>query len=94
MITIPKLFEICGYHISIWSNENGEAIHVHVSKGRPTPNSPKIWITRDGKLKPTDSCSKIPPKDLRSIMDKLQLNVDSIISFWNAYHGYSKFIDD
>lgn len=29
---MPKLFIIDGYQISIWSNENGESIHVHVSK--------------------------------------------------------------
>lgn len=29
---MPKLFVIDGYQISIWSNENGEPIHVHVLK--------------------------------------------------------------
>jgi len=29
---MPKLMTIRGYQISIWSNENGEEIHVHVSK--------------------------------------------------------------
>ena len=27
---MPKIFEIYGYVISIWSNENGEPVHVHI----------------------------------------------------------------
>lgn len=36
---LPKLFMVSGYTVS---NENGEPIHVHVSKGKPTPNATKI----------------------------------------------------
>lgn len=35
---MPKLFVIDDYQISIWSNENGEPIHIHVSKKRPSAN--------------------------------------------------------
>lgn len=38
---MPKLLTINGYQISIWSNENGEPIHVHISKKKPTLNSTK-----------------------------------------------------
>ena len=27
---------------------DGEPIHVHVSKGKPSPNATKIWLTRAG----------------------------------------------
>ena len=30
---------VSGYIVYFWSNEEGELIHVHVSKGRPTPVS-------------------------------------------------------
>ena len=30
---LPKLFTVSGYTVYFWSNENGEPIHVHVSKG-------------------------------------------------------------
>ena len=39
---------VSGYIVYFWSNEEGELIHVHVSKGRPTPNATKIWLTRTG----------------------------------------------
>ena len=29
---------VSGYIVYFWSNEEGELIHVHVSKGRPTDN--------------------------------------------------------
>lgn len=34
---LPKLFMVSGYTVYFWSNENGEPIHVHVAKGKPTP---------------------------------------------------------
>ena len=45
---MPKLFTVSGYTVYFWSNENGEPIHVHVSKGKPTPNATKIWLTKSG----------------------------------------------
>lgn len=38
---LPKLFIVSGYIVYFWSNEEGEPIHVHVSKGKPTPNATK-----------------------------------------------------
>lgn len=41
---LPKLFMVCGYTVYFWSNENGEPIHVHISKGKPTPNATKYGL--------------------------------------------------
>lgn len=30
---MPRLFTVSGYIVYFWSNENGEPIHVHISKG-------------------------------------------------------------
>jgi hypothetical protein len=38
---LPNLFTVSGYKIYFWSNEYGEPIHVHVSKGKPSVNSTK-----------------------------------------------------
>ena len=43
---LPKLFMVSGYTVYFWSNENGEPILVHVSKGKPMPNATKIWLTK------------------------------------------------
>lgn len=45
---LPKLFMVSGYTVYFWSNENGEPIHVHIAKGKPTPNATKIWLTKSG----------------------------------------------
>ena len=39
---------VSGYTVYFWSNENNEPIHVHVTKGKPTPNATKIWLTKSG----------------------------------------------
>ena len=49
MVIVPKvLLDFLGYTFYFYSNENGEPIHIHVSKGRPSENSAKFWIKRDG----------------------------------------------
>ena len=46
-LILPNIFELYGYKIYFWSNENNEPIHVHVSKGVPKGNSTKIWLTKN-----------------------------------------------
>lgn len=89
---MPKLFVIDGYQISIWSNENGEPIHVHVSKKRPSANSTKLWLLSNGtfvKANPNDK--RIPDAVLNRIIKKLQPQALMIRNFWVAYHGYEKY---
>lgn len=45
---MPNLFTVSGYKVYFWANEKGEPIHVHVSKGKPSPNGTKIWLTKTG----------------------------------------------
>lgn len=45
---MPQVFKIAGYTVYFWVNENDplEPVHVHISKGVPSPNATKIWITK------------------------------------------------
>ena len=89
---MPKLFVIDGYQISIWSNENGEPIHVHVSKKRPSANSTKLWLLSNGtfiKANPNDK--RISDAVLNRIIKKLQPQALMVRNFWVAYHGYEKY---
>ncbi|MGN0987043.1 MAG: DUF4160 domain-containing protein [Otoolea sp.] len=45
---LPSLFTVSGYKVYFWSNEFGEPIHVHISKGKPSQNATKVWLTRSG----------------------------------------------
>ena len=65
----PKLFTVSGYIVYFWSNEEGEPIHVHISKGKPSPNATKIWITRTGGCIVANNGSKIPNKELNELME-------------------------
>ena len=90
---MPKILMINGYQVSIWSNENGEPMHVHVSKRKPSANSPKFWLLSDGTFiaaNPNDK--RIPENELRVIIKKLNANADYIRDFWIAYHQYEKYI--
>lgn len=40
---LPKLFMVSGYTVYFWSNENNEPLHVHIAKGKPTPNATKRY---------------------------------------------------
>ena len=64
----------CGYKIYFWSNENCEPIHVHISKGNPSGNSTKIWLTKSGGCIVANNNSNIPDKDLRKIKEALIYN--------------------
>lgn len=66
---MPKLFMVSGYTVYFWSNENDEPIHVHVAKGKPTPNATKIWLTRSGGCILAGNGSKISDKELNELMD-------------------------
>lgn len=79
---MPSIFELYGYKVFFWSNENSEPIHVHVSKGRPVPNSTKVWLTKRGGCILANNNSKIPDKDLNSIMETVASNYFYIISKW------------
>lgn len=91
---MPKIFVICGYQISIWSNENGEPIHVHVSKKKPSANSTKLWLLSNGtfiKANPNDK--RISDGDMRKIMAALKLEAKTVRNYWVAFHGYEKYYD-
>lgn len=45
---MPTVYEVYGFKIYFWSNENNEPVHFHVSKGSMTSNSTKFWILSNG----------------------------------------------
>lgn len=48
---MPQIFRFGSYWVYFWTNENKplEPVHVHISKGNPTGNATKVWITKSGK---------------------------------------------
>ena len=66
---LPKLFTVSGYMVYFWSNEEGEPIHVHISKGKPSPNNG----------------SKIPNKELHELMEFISAQFFLICSKWKQF---------
>ena len=82
---MPSLFVVCGYKVYFWSNENNEPIHVHVSKGRPTSNATKIWLTKAGKCIVASNGSKITTKDLNELTEVISAQFFMICSEWKRF---------
>ena len=55
---------------------------MHVSKGKPTGNSTKIWLTKSGGCILANNSSKIPDNELNKIMDIITLNYFRIVAKW------------
>lgn len=84
---LPKiLLDFLGYTFYFWSNENGEPVHVHVSKGRQSQNSTKFWITRDS-VELVHNKSGIPQNELKKIQKYICANRDTIIARWYMHFG-------
>ena len=66
---LPSLFQVGGYKVFFWSNENDEPIHVHVGMGKPSENATKIWLTSSGGCIVANNGSRIPHNDLNELLE-------------------------
>lgn len=82
---MPKLFTVSGYIVYFGSNEEGEPIHVHVSKGRPTPNATKIWLTRTGGCIVASNGGQIASKELNELMEFISAQFFLICARWKQF---------
>lgn len=85
--------KVIGYKIYFWANENGEPIHVHISKGNPNINSTKVWITKAGSCILANNKSKIPQNDLNKLLDIIAKHYFLIISKWKEYYKLNDIKD-
>ena len=84
-LNLPSLFNILGYRVFFWSNENGEPIHVHICKGKPTANATKIWLTTTGGCVVANNNGKIPPKDLNTLLELISVQFFRICREWKEH---------
>lgn len=82
---MPNLFTVSGYKIYFWSNEIGEPVHVHISKGKPSANSTKIWLTKSGGCILANNASQIPAKELNTLMTFISAQFFLICSAWKKF---------
>ena len=82
---MPSLFNVSGYKVFFWSNENNETIHVHVCKGRPSKNATKIWLTSKGGCVLAKNSSDIPKQAINELMDFISAQFFVICAEWKKH---------
>lgn len=91
---MPRIFRVGGYIIHFWSNEGIplEPIHVHISKGKPSAYSTKVWITKDKTCLIANNNSNIPEFQLSTIVKLIELQIDDIEEKWLERFGEISYI--
>ena len=86
---MPQVFKIGAFLVYFWANEGKpiEPVHVHVSKGVPSENSTKVWITKTGKCLLCNNNSNVPQKTLKNIMDIIEARNKHVIKKWLDFFG-------
>ena len=85
---MPKpILDFLGYSFYFWSRENNEPPHVHISKGKPTANATKFWITKDG-ISLANNNSHIPQNDLKKIARYILDNRADMLASWFDFFGF------
>ncbi|MBR4151686.1 MAG: DUF4160 domain-containing protein [Selenomonadaceae bacterium] len=84
---MPILYELYGYKIFFWSNENNEPVHVHIAKGKQSENATKIWLPAESNPVVAHNKSRIPQKDLKRLLKTIALERNNIIARWYDYFG-------
>ena len=67
--------------------------HIHVSKGNPSANSTKIWLTKSGHCILENNKSKIPNHELNALMEVISKHYFLITAKWMEYYNIEN-IDD
>jgi len=67
-------------------NKNEEPIHIHISKGSPTSNSTKVWLTKSWGCILSNNNSKIPENDLNKLLIIISKHYFLIISKWKEFY--------
>lgn len=87
--TMPQVFKIGSYWVYFWANENKplEPVHVHISKGKPTPSATKFWITKSGKCLLANNNSEYDSRTLHYLSKAIEANKDIVIEKWLSFFG-------
>lgn len=90
---MPKIAKLGDLVLFFWIDENGEPIHVHVAKGRPTADATKFWVTRSGGCVLASNGSRLTKRELSIVRDYITLNHEDICTLWqDTFHGEISFL--
>jgi len=61
------------------------------SKGAPSANATKVWITKAGKCLLCNNNSQIPERVLRNILRIIEARSGEVVEKWTAFFGEARF---
>ena len=88
---MPVFLRSSGYKIYFWSNEKGEPIHFHVTKGEPGENDTKVWVLSNRSFQLAHNKGNVPSKDLSRIFAAMESYYFGFLDFWKTYFDDLKF---
>lgn len=89
---MPKaLRDFLGMSFYFWSNEQSgntlEPIHIHISKGIPSPNATKLWLLQSGGVELCHNGSQLSEQELSKAIEYVKTNYNSIVAAWYQHFG-------
>lgn len=90
VLKMPKIFTVGDYMVYFWTHESTEPIHVHISKGKPSGESTKIWLTSKGGCMVANNKSRIPLHKLNYLLRIIEAQHEDICKEWKQLFGVSR----
>jgi hypothetical protein len=86
---MPTVYEVYGFKIYFWSNENNEPVHFHVSKGSMTSNSTKFLILSNGYIEMEHNKGRYKKSELVRLVNAVYgLGIQyKVIELWKVRFG-------
>lgn len=84
---MPNVLKVGSYYIYFWTEENNEPVHVHISKGKPSTDSTKVWLTKNGGGVVANNKSRIPQHELNKLLEIIEDQHFFICRKWQEMFG-------
>ena len=69
---MPVYLRAADYKVYFWSNEQGEPVHFHATKGNRDKADTKIWVLSNGSFRLAHNKGRIPEHNLSRIFSVMQ----------------------
>ncbi|AEG41220.1 DUF4160 domain-containing protein [Lactobacillus kefiranofaciens] len=72
---MPNYFRFKNFVLYFYAGDGIEPIHVHITEGRPSKASVKLWLLEDGTCKLAYNRTDISDKELKKLEKFIELNI-------------------
>mgnify|MGYP002625226110 CR=1 FL=1 len=78
---MPTFIRTAGYKVYFWSNETGEPIHFHITKGDSSKNDTKIWVLANGSFRLAHNKGRIVEYSVISYRENNKKKIENYRAF-------------